>query len=86
MNIVGEGFPEEIISQVYNRQKAYGSGYLNANLRTSEEIVYLNANSSWCKLISSTDLDDIDKINNPTIKTISSRYNTKYISEFLYLP
>ena len=59
MNIVGEGFPKEIITQVYNRQRAYGSGYSNAISRTPEEILYLNANSSWCKLISSTNIENI---------------------------
>jgi hypothetical protein len=71
MNIVGEGFPEEIINQVYNRQKAYGSGYSNAKSRTPQEILYLNANSSWCKLVSSTNIDDINSINNPAIKDLN---------------
>jgi hypothetical protein len=28
MNIIGEGFPEEIVEQVKQRQKRYGSGYI----------------------------------------------------------
>lgn len=71
MNVVGEGFPKEIITQVYNRQRAYGSGYSNAISRTPEEILYLNANSSWCKLISSTNIENINVINNPTIKNLN---------------
>jgi len=57
MNILGEGFPEEIINQVSKRQKIYGSGYTSVP-RTSEEIVYLNANTSWVKLISSVNIDN----------------------------
>ena len=56
MNILGEGFPDEIIKQVEQRQKIYGSGYTSP--RTSEEIVYLNANTSWVKLASSVNIDD----------------------------
>jgi hypothetical protein len=58
MNILGEGFPDEIIKQVEVRQKVYGSGYNSLNPRTSEEILYLNANTSWVKLVSSVDIDD----------------------------
>jgi hypothetical protein len=56
MNIIGEGFPEEIIKQVKQRQKVYGSGYIGN--RNPEEIVYLNANTSWVKLVSSVDIEN----------------------------
>lgn len=56
MNIIGEGFPEEIIKQVKQRQKVYGSGYVEN--RSPEEIVYLNANTSWVKLVSSVDIEN----------------------------
>ena len=69
MNLLGEGFPNEIIRQIEQRQKVYGSGYSNTT-RSSEEIVYLNANTAWCKLISSTNIDKIEAINNPTIKKL----------------
>jgi len=68
MNIFGEGFPKEIIDQVNARQKAYGSGFTTT--RTPEEIIYLNANTSWCKMLSSVNVQDLDKINNETIKQI----------------
>lgn len=68
MNILGEGFPKEIINQIYSRQKAYGSGYSKS--RTADEILYLNSNTAWCKLISSTDIDNLNIINNPTIKKL----------------
>ena len=49
MNILGEGFHKNIINQIDTRQKVHGSGY--TGLRTREEILYLNANSSWCKFL-----------------------------------
>jgi putative chitinase len=52
-NIVGEGFPEEIIKQIDQRQKVYGS--VN---RTNEELSYLEARTGWVKLVSSVDLVD----------------------------
>ena len=81
-NILGEGFPEEIIKQIAQRQKIYGSGY-SGNTRTSEEIVYLNANTSWCKLVSSVDIDSTMDIqseslrNNPNIT--SSNLAKKFV-------
>jgi hypothetical protein len=51
-NIVGEGFPKEIIEQINTRQKVYGS----AN-RTNEELSYLEARTGWCKLVSSVDVN-----------------------------
>jgi hypothetical protein len=66
MNILGEGFHKNIINQIDQRQKVYGSGYTEIP-RTSEEIVYLNANTAWCKLMSSTNIKDISVLNNPTI-------------------
>lgn len=81
MNIFGEGFPKEIINQVTNRQKAYGSGY-SAISRTPEEISYLNANSSWCKLISSVDVKDTELLNNPTIKQLGLK-DTELAKKFV---
>jgi len=69
MNLLGEGFPEPIINQITQRQKVYGSGYSETS-KTPEEIIYLNANTAWCKLISSTDIDNIEVLNNPTIKNL----------------
>jgi len=66
-NILGEGFPEEIINQVKQRQKIYGAGYSNGVSRTPEEILYLNANSSWCKLVSSANITDPSILNNKGI-------------------
>ena len=75
MNIFGEGLPKEIIDQINTRQKAYGSGYNGAS-RTPEEITYLNANTSWCKLISSVNIKDINSINSPTVKSLDLKDDT----------
>jgi hypothetical protein len=56
MNILGEGFPPEIVDQVAQRQRRYGSGYTTN--REPEEIVFLNANTSWVKLVSSVDIEN----------------------------
>ena len=50
-NIVGEGFPEQIIGQVKRRQTIYGS--INRN---PEQLTYLNGRTSWCKLVSSVNV------------------------------
>jgi len=73
MNIFGEGFPEEIIKQIDYRQKVYGSGYtdnVSSELRNEDQILYLNANSAWCKLSSGVDISSSADINNPTIKSL----------------
>ena len=66
-NILGEGFPEEIIKQIAQRQKVYGSGY-SGNTRTSEELIYLNANTSWCKLVSSVNIDSSMDIQSESLR------------------
>ena len=72
MNIIGEGFPDEINKQVIQRQKIYGSGYTTGTSRTPEEILYLNANTSWCKLVSSVNIDNITLIQNQSIRDIEN--------------
>lgn len=73
MNIFGEGLPKEILNQIKQRQKIYGSGY--NKLRNENEIVYLNSKTSWCKLISGVNVENINNINNPTIKSIGFKDN-----------
>jgi hypothetical protein len=50
-NIVGEGFPKEIIGQINARQLVYGS--INRN---NEELSYLEARTGWAKLVSSVNV------------------------------
>jgi hypothetical protein len=52
MNIFGESFHPNIINQIKQRQKHYGS--IN---RTPEELAYLNSKTGWVKLISSVDIE-----------------------------
>ena len=47
MNIIGEGFNNEILNQINQRQKIYGS----AN-RSNQVLSYLNSKTGWCKLAS----------------------------------
>ena len=72
-NIVGEGFDSSIRNQVNRRQKTHGSGYLDGTLRTNKELVVLNNNTAWVKLMSSVFIDDLTSINNPTIKEFGKR-------------
>jgi len=50
-NIVGEGFPKEIVGQIKQRQLVYGS----AN-RTNQQLSYLEARTGWAKLVSSVNV------------------------------
>jgi len=72
-NIFGEGFPDQIKNQITNRQKRYGSG--NIGNRTANDISYLNSNTSWCKLVSGVDIDNLNILNNPTIKSLGLSKN-----------
>ena len=72
-NIFGEGFPNEIRKQIDYRQKIYGSG--NTKNRTANDISYLNSNTSWCKLISGVDIEDINTLNNSDIKSLGLSKN-----------
>ena len=56
MNLVGEGVPYFVLNQIDARQEIYGSGYSVS--RPLEALVYLNGNTSWCKLISGTNIND----------------------------
>lgn len=72
MNILGEGFPDEIIEQIKVRQQVYGSGYNSLNPRTSKEIVYLNANTSWVKLASSVNIENPKIIQNESLRGLGA--------------
>ena len=47
-NIIGEGFPPQIINQIKTRQSIIGS--VN---RTNEQLTFFNTKTGWCKLVSS---------------------------------
>ena len=81
MNIVGEGFPKEINEQVKTRQKIHGYGYLPGTSRDTNMHLYKNANSAWCRLVSSTDITNLDDLvnsnigSNPVFVTGYAEYN-----------
>jgi hypothetical protein len=72
MNIIGDGFLEPINKQVVQRQKIYGSGYAKGTSRSNENLLYLNANTSWCKLVSSVNILDETIIQNQSVAGIKN--------------
>lgn len=70
MNILGEGFHPNIIGQIDARQKVFASGYNPNNPRTPEYIAYANSNTSFLRMMSSVSLNDLEILNNPTVKTL----------------
>ena len=72
MNILGEGFPNEIIKQIENRQTFYGAGFANGIERSNNVLKYLNSNTSWVKLVSSTNITNQDIIQNETLRNLKN--------------
>jgi hypothetical protein len=83
LNILGEGFPLEINEQIKQRQKVYGSGYANGSIRSSEEIIYLNANTAWVKLISSVNIDNQTIIQNRSLSDLQGIGENKLAEKFV---
>ena len=83
MNLLGEGFHKNIIGQINQRQKVYGSGYTSGNSRSPEEIVYLNANTAWCKLVSSVDIVDPKLLQDKSLQTIQKIENNNLAKQFI---
>jgi hypothetical protein len=82
-NLLGEGFTKEIIDQVSQRQKVYGSGYTNGSLRTPDELKYLNTNTSWVKLVSSVDITTQDIISNKSLRSIPDISGNQLAKKFV---
>jgi LAS superfamily LD-carboxypeptidase LdcB len=82
MNIIGEGFPNVINNQVKKRQEIYGSGY-SSSPRTPESIMYLNANTSWVKLVSSVNIDNKTVLLNKSLSTIPGIGDNKLAEKFI---
>lgn len=51
-NLIGEGFPSFVVSQIERRQSIYGS--IN---RSNAQLNYLDNRTGWCKLVSSVNID-----------------------------
>jgi predicted chitinase len=68
MNLLGEGFNPNILGQIDARQKVFASGY--NNLRSPEYIAYANSDTSFLKMMSSVSINNLDVVNNSTIKSL----------------
>jgi hypothetical protein len=83
MNILGEGFPNEIIKQVEQRQKVYGAGYAEGTSRSNDQLVYLNTNTSWCKLVSSVNIDNTMEIQSESLRNIPGITDNNLAKKFV---
>tara|TARA_R110001592_G_scaffold342236_1_gene631922 strand:- start:671 stop:3844 length:3174 start_codon:yes stop_codon:yes gene_type:complete len=68
-NIVGQPLNDYVADEINIRQKTHGSGFDN-NLRTPEQINYLNSRLSWVKMASSVEI--VDKPSLTTSPTTTS--------------
>ena len=83
MNILGEGFPNEIIKQIENRQTFYGAGFANGIKRSNNVLKYLNSNTSWVKLVSSTNVTNQDIIQNETLRNLKNIQGNSLAKKFV---
>jgi len=74
MNIIGEGFPQAIVTQIERRQAAYGSGW--SSERSDNRIKYLNGNTSWVKLVSGVNIDTPSIIQNQGLSAFPTGNST----------
>jgi hypothetical protein len=76
MNIIGEGFHENIITEISRRHKIHGyraNQGLNIDVfngTVPKVLDYLNSKTGWVKMISSVDIKDINTINSKGIKAL----------------
>ena len=82
-NILGEGFPNEIIKQIDNRQTVYGAGFINGVPRSDAALKYLNSNTSWVKLVSSTNVTNKDIIQNKTLRELTNIQDNNLARKFV---
>jgi hypothetical protein len=68
-NLIGEGFPDFVVSQIEKRQSIYGS--IN---RSNAQIEYLDNRTGWCKLVSSVNLDTPVRGITDTGNTLAKKY------------
>jgi hypothetical protein len=82
-NLLGEGFPEQIIKQVEERQKAYGAGYADGTTRSLDQLKYLNTNTSWCKLVSSVDVSNQSIITHKSLSKLTGIGDSELARKFV---
>lgn len=73
MNLIGEGFHPNIITEINRRQKIQGyraSSGASPLSQTPQVLDYLFARTGWVKMVSSVDIIDINTINSPGIKSL----------------
>ena len=70
MNIIGEGFHENIITEIDRRQKIQGYRASTQNTLVPQVLDYLHTRTGWVKMISSVDIININTLNSPSIKTL----------------
>ena len=70
MNIIGEGFPEEIDKQIEIRQSKYGS-----KSRNNEVLSYLNSKTGWVRMGSSVDVE----VNSRGLNLLGSALAKQYV-------
>jgi len=73
MNIIGEGFHQNIINEIDLRHRIYG---YRANSNLTDGIVpkvidYLNSRTGWVRMVSSVNIKDINTVNSPDIKLLN---------------
>ena len=71
MNLIGEGFHPNIITEINRRQKIQGyRASSNSTTLVPQVLDYLFSRTGWVKMISSVDIINYDKINSPGIKSL----------------
>ena len=73
MNIIGEGFHQNIINEIDLRHRIYG---YRANSNLTDGIVpkvidYLNSRTGWVRMVSSVDIKSLETINSPGLKELN---------------
>jgi hypothetical protein len=73
MNIIGEGFHQNIINEIDLRHRIHG---YRANSNPTDGVVpkvidYLNSRTGWVRMVSSVDIKNLETINSPGLKTLN---------------
>ena len=72
MNLIGEGFHPNIITEIKRRQKIHGYRASSTDIlaQTPKVLDYLHTRTGWVKMVSSVDIVDINSINSYGIKSL----------------
>jgi lysozyme len=73
MNIIGEGFHQNIINEIDLRHRIYG---YRANSNLTDGVVpkvidYLNSRTGWVRMVSSVNIKSLETINSPGLKVLN---------------